>query len=88
MTRRSCGTTTATSPPCRKTSRNAPKSRTCRAFRCGNLLDGGFEPDSVVDAVSSGDWKRLSHTGKLSVQLQEPGAESSNGAGQLVMPDA
>jgi hypothetical protein len=39
------------------------------------LVDGGFEPDTVVDAVLSGDWTRLVHSGKLSVQLQEPGAQ-------------
>jgi len=38
------------------------------------LSDGGFDPTSVVDAVVAGDLKRLQHTGKLSVQLQEPGA--------------
>ena len=44
-----------------------------RAIR--NLTDGGYEPDSVVDAVTSGDLKRLKHTGLLSVQMQEPGEE-------------
>lgn len=39
------------------------------------LVDGGFEPETVVDAVIAGDWSRLKHTGKLSVQLQEPGSE-------------
>jgi phage portal protein BeeE len=48
-----------------------------RAIR--NLVDGGFEPGSVVDAVTAGDLKRLKHTGKLSVQLQEPGAKSASG---------
>jgi hypothetical protein len=50
-----------------------------RAIR--TLNDGGYEPDSVVDAVVSGDLRRLKHTGKLSVQLQEPGSQpSTNGA--------
>lgn len=49
-----------------------------------NLTDGGYTPDSVVDAVTSGDLKRLDHTGLLSVQMQEPGAKAStNGAGEL-----
>jgi hypothetical protein len=40
------------------------------------LLDGGYEPDAVVDAVTAGDLGRLTgkHSGFLSVQLQEPGA--------------
>lgn len=36
------------------------------------LVDGGFEPDTVTDAVNAGDLKRLKHTGKTSVQLQPP----------------
>lgn len=39
------------------------------------LIDGGFEPDSVVEAITSNELDRLKgrHSGKLSVQLQEPG---------------
>jgi phage portal protein BeeE len=44
-----------------------------RAIR--NLTDGGYDPPSVIDAVTSGDLKRLKHTGLLSVQMQPPGAE-------------
>lgn len=38
------------------------------------LTEAGFEPDSVVDAVTANDMARLkgNHTGKTSVQLQEP----------------
>ncbi|HWH31454.1 MAG TPA: phage portal protein [Egibacteraceae bacterium] len=39
------------------------------------LVDGGFEPDSVRDAVLADDYSLLKHTGKLSVQLQEPGTD-------------
>ena len=35
-------------------------------------VDAGFEPDSVVQAVNTGDLKRLKHTGLYSVQLQPP----------------
>ena len=34
------------------------------------LVDGGFEPTSVVAAVTTGDMARLVHTGSVSVQLQ------------------
>ena len=34
------------------------------------LVDGGFDPTSVVDAVTTGDMTLLTHSGKLSVQLQ------------------
>ena len=36
------------------------------------LVDAGFKPDSVVDAVMSGDFNRLEHTDLYSVQLQPP----------------
>lgn len=36
-------------------------------------VDGGFDPATAVDAVFSGNLKRLSHTGLTSVQLLPPG---------------
>jgi phage portal protein BeeE len=36
------------------------------------LVDGGFDPDSVITAVTTGDMSLLTHTGTLSVQLQPP----------------
>ena len=47
------------------------------------LVDGGYDPKTVVAAVKSGDWSKLVHTGKLSVQLQEPGTT----AGQQDQPE-
>lgn len=44
-----------------------------KAATIRQLVDGGFEPTSVVDAVDAQDMTLLKHTGKLSVQLQEPG---------------
>lgn len=42
------------------------------------LVDAGFDPDRVVEAVSSGDIRSLrgSHSGLYSVQLQQPGTTS------------
>jgi len=39
------------------------------------LVDAGYDPDSVISAVVSGDFRRLSgaHSGLYSVQLQPPG---------------
>ena len=34
------------------------------------LINSGFDPDTARDAVKSGDFKRLKHTGLVSVQLQ------------------
>lgn len=39
------------------------------------LIDAGYEPDTVVAAVTAGDWSRLRHTGLYSVQLQPPGTQ-------------
>jgi phage portal protein BeeE len=39
------------------------------------LIDAGYEPDSVVAAVTSGDLSRLKHTGLFSIQLQPPGTQ-------------
>lgn len=36
------------------------------------LVDGGFRPDTVIDAVTAADWSRLEHTGLFSIQLQPP----------------
>lgn len=38
-----------------------------------NLVNSGYEPDSVMQAVTSGDFTLLTHTGLFSVQLQPPG---------------
>lgn len=44
-----------------------------RALR--SLIDAGFEPDTAVRYLSSGDLGDLRHTGMYSVQLQPPGTE-------------
>lgn len=42
------------------------------------LVDAGYEPDAVIDAVEAGDLSRLTgkHSGLYSVQLQPPGSQS------------
>jgi hypothetical protein len=52
------------------------------AITVRQLLDGGYEPDAVIDAVTAGDLGRLTgkHSGFLSVQLQEPGAAAGAAA--------
>jgi hypothetical protein len=37
------------------------------------LVDAGFTPESVIDAITAGDLKRLTHSGLMSVQLLPPG---------------
>jgi hypothetical protein len=63
------------------------QSRNAAAIR--QLVDAGFTPESVIDAVSAGDLSRLEHTGLFSVQLQPPGtamtpAEKENGTDPLL----
>ena len=45
-----------------------------QAMTMRTLVDGGFVPDSVIAAVTSGDMSKLVHSGLLSVQTQAPGA--------------
>ena len=50
--------------------KDAAAIKSAEASTIRQLIDGGFDPDSVVDAVVSGDMSRLAHTGNLSVQLR------------------
>lgn len=38
------------------------------------LVDAGYTPDSVREAVMTGEWNRLQHSGLVSVQLMPPGS--------------
>lgn len=40
-----------------------------------NLVNAGYDPASVVGAVTSGDMSLLVHSGMVSVQLQKPGTQ-------------
>jgi hypothetical protein len=55
------------------------------------LVDAGFEAESVIDAITAGDFKRLNHSGLMSVQLLPPGTTakpSSNGSEPIPEPAA
>lgn len=56
--------------------KDAAEVQQVEASTIASLIKEGYEPDSVVDAVTSKDWSRLKHTGLVSVQLQPPGAEN------------
>jgi Phage-related protein len=43
------------------------------------LVRDGFTAESAIAAVQNSDWSLLRHTGMLSVQLQEPGAQALDG---------
>ncbi len=53
------------------------------------LIREGYDPDSVVDAVMSGDLRRLKgqHSGMISVQLHSPGEEPAPAPAQLPAPE-
>ncbi len=56
-----------------------------------SLIDGGWEADAIVDAITSDDFSRLvgKHTGMSSVQLQPPNKNGSqNGSGTIGSPAA
>ena len=52
--------------------KDAAEVQAAQAQSIKALTDAGYESTSVVDAVTSGDLTRLSHTGLFSVQLQPP----------------
>jgi hypothetical protein len=52
--------------------KDAAEVQSLNAAAIRQLIDAGFNPESVVDAVNAGDLKRLTHSGLYSVQLQPP----------------
>jgi phage portal protein BeeE len=54
---------------------DATNIRQTQAASIKLLVDSGFEPGSVVEAVTAGDMTRLVHSGLVSVQLLPPGTE-------------
>lgn len=55
---------------------DAAEIKSREALTMEALIRSGFEPAAVRDAVMTGDWSLLQHTGLYSVQLQPPGAEA------------
>lgn len=60
-------------PFLREDSKDAAQIQQINAATIRQLVDGGFEPGSVVAAVNAQDMSLLVHSGRLSVQLQAPG---------------
>ena len=57
------------------------KVQQMQATSMSTLAKEGWDPDSIVEAISSGDWTRLrgQHSGLLSVQLQPPASKNGSG---------
>lgn len=53
--------------------KNVSDIRQQQAATISTLITAGYEPDSVVKAVTTGDFGTLVHTGRYSVQLLPPG---------------
>ena len=53
--------------------KDAAEVQQSQAITIRELINAGYEPASVIDAVQAGDFGRLKHTGLVSVQLQPPG---------------
>lgn len=43
-----------------------------------NLIDAGYDADSIVSAMRARDWSLLRHSGLFSVQLQAPGSAQAD----------
>lgn len=60
-------------PFLREDAKEAAQIRKEDALTIESLVRAGFKPDSAREAVLTGDFRRLEHTGLFSVQLQPPG---------------
>lgn len=61
-------------PFLREDEKDAAAIQNTEALTITSLITAGYEADSVVAAVRSGDWRLLKHSGLMSVQLLPPGA--------------
>lgn len=61
-------------PFLREDEKDAAAIAQVEAMTINTLITAGYQPDSVVKAVTAGDWGLLDHTGLTSVQLLPPGA--------------
>jgi phage portal protein BeeE len=67
---------TADIPLLREDAKDAAEIEAIKATTIRTYTDGGFVPDSAIAAVKGQDISLLKHTGLLSVQMQEPGANT------------
>jgi hypothetical protein len=68
--------------------KDAAEVQSLQAQAMRQLIDSGWEPESVRDATVAGDWKRLQHSGLYSVQLQPPQPDGPPEPAAPVVPDA
>jgi hypothetical protein len=61
-------------PFLREDEKDAAEIQGKRAQTIRSLVDAGYTPESVIDAVEADDFRLLVHSGLYSVQLQPPGS--------------
>ena len=81
-------TDTADIPLLREDGKDAADISATRAQALRQLTDAGFEWKSAVDAVTTGDFSRLKHSGLYSVQLQPPGAGDDDAKAKAAAAEA
>lgn len=59
-------------PFLREDEKDLAEIRQMEASTIGRLIDAGFKPDTVIEAVIAQDWSQMEHTDLYSVQLQPP----------------
>lgn len=57
--------------------KDAAETQQMQAQSIKALTEAGYDPQTVIDAVTAGDFRRISHTGVFSVQLQAPGQNAT-----------
>lgn len=73
-------------PFLREDSKDAAEILFRKASTMRQLVDAGFKPETVVDAIEAEDYSILKHSGLYSVQLQPPGTHQTN-QGAPARPD-
>lgn len=56
--------------------KDAAEIQSTNALAIKALTEAGYDPSTVIEAITAGDLARLSHTGVFSVQLQAPGTQA------------
>jgi phage portal protein BeeE len=75
-------------PFLREDQKDEAEIQATQAAAVRQLVDAGFEPDSIVGAIKNNDMKLLVHTGLFSVQLQPPGTQTPAVEPQKALPPA
>ena len=73
---------------CQEDVKDAADIKQVEAQALKTLIDGGFEADSAITAITTGDFSQLVHSGLVSVQLQPPGTPAVSAPQPKALPAA